>query len=386
LKKTKTMQVTYFSVVRYPTEKAYGVTIFYTMQALEEIGHQTLIISPENLDNFGKQSRIRRGLNHFFKKLVRNSYDRKANSKWRFTKRRLVIAILSRYAIPYKTEILWLRDPIVGLLNYRKPYYRKVVIEVHQPLKIFEKVILKVIERAKKLIIAPISKELYTSLIDSKFHFNKEIFMLSPMGVPKSFFKESDANNDQSVPFGEFKIGYVGGAYSAGVDHNISSLISCIDEFNSKSSTMKSSLSIFGLEADLLPSFQANFHKLIESKVLFLSVRQNHDTLVAELQKCNVFILPYPEGNYYKSSFPIKAMEYAALRRPILVTNTISHRNIFNTNEVWFYDPQSCSSLSNAMMDINKDSSNTNEKIKLAFNKSLNFTYQNRVENILKLI
>jgi glycosyltransferase involved in cell wall biosynthesis len=297
-----------------------------------------------------------------------------------------VVAILSRYAIPYKTEILWLRDPIVGLLNYRKPYYRKVVIEVHQPLKIFEKVILKIIERSKKLIIAPISKELYTSLLDSKFHFNKEIFMLSPMGVPKSFFKESDTNNDQSVPFGEFKIGYVGGAYSAGVDHNISSLISCIDEFNSKSSTMKSSLSIFGLEADLLPSFQANFHKLIESKVLFLSVRQNHDTLVAELQKCNVFILPYPEGNYYKSSFPIKAMEYAALRRPILVTNTISHRNIFNTNEVWFYDPQSCSSLSNAMMDINKDSSNTNEKIKLAFNKSLNFTYRNRVENILKLI
>jgi glycosyltransferase involved in cell wall biosynthesis len=178
----------------------------------------------------------------------------------------------------------------------------------------------------------------------------------------------------------------VGSAYSAGVDQNIGYLISCIDKFNTKSRDTKSTLSIFGLEEDILPSFQEKFHELIKNKVLFLSVRQNHDKLLAELQSCNVFILPYPEGNFYKSRFPIKAMEYAALRRPILVTNTISHRNIFSTSEVWFYDPQSCCSLFNAMVDINKNLSETNKKIKLAFNKSLNYTYLNRVENILKLI
>ena len=135
-----------------------------------------------------------------------------------------------------------------------------------------------------------------------------------------------------------------------------------------------------------MSSFQAKFRELIEAKILFLSVRQNHDNLLAELQKCNVFILPYPEGNYFKSRFPIKAMEYAALRRPILVTNTISHRNIFNNTEVWFYEPQNCASLFNTMIEMNKNPSETNKKIQSAFNKSLNFTYLKRVENVLKLI
>ena len=60
-------------------------------------------------------------------------------------------------------------------------------------------------------------------------------------------------------------------------------------------------------------------------------------------------------------------MEYAALRRPILVTNTISHRNIFNNNEAWFYEPQNCESLFNAMIEINKNSSETEKKIQSTF-------------------
>jgi hypothetical protein len=38
------------------------------------------------------------------------------------------------------------------------------------------------------------------------------------------------------------------------------------------------------------------------------------------------------------------------------------------------------------MIAMNKNSAETNKKTQLAFNKSLNFTYLNRVENILKLI
>ena len=34
-------RIIYISTVRYPTEKAYGVTIKYTMKALDELGFQT---------------------------------------------------------------------------------------------------------------------------------------------------------------------------------------------------------------------------------------------------------------------------------------------------------------------------------------------------------
>jgi hypothetical protein len=276
------MKITFFSVVRYPTEKAYGITIFYTMQALEELGHKVSIISPDNLNSFGKMSTKRHYLNYLLYRLIKISSNERINSKWVFILQRLIISRLSKYTIPNKTEILWTRDPLIGLFNFRRAICRKVVIEIHQPLNLIEKAMLKVIQFSKKLIIAPISIDLYNSLNDSKFYFDKNLIVMCPMGVPKSFFIKSDISSDQNVPFREFKIGYVGGAYSAGIDQNISSLISCIGEYNTKSDNVKSTLSIFGLEADILSSFQDKFRELIEAKILFLSVRPLNLCLISK--------------------------------------------------------------------------------------------------------
>jgi glycosyltransferase involved in cell wall biosynthesis len=377
------MKITFFSVVRYPTEKAYGVTIFYSMQALEELGHQVSIISPDNLNTFGEILNKKRFLNFILYKIINNK--QKLFPKWVFILQRLIIARLSIYAIPNTNEILWVRDPLIGLLNFRRPFCRKVVLEIHQPLKLIEKAMLKIIGSSNKLIIAPISLNLYSSLNNSKFRFDKNSIVLSPMGVPNSFFIKNNFKNESAMLFNEFRIGYVGGAYSAGVDQSIDSLIICIGQFNNIHSSTRATLSIFGLEEEILTRFQLQFRNLIDNQILFLYARQNHDKLISKLQECNLFILPYPEGKYHKSRFPIKAMEYAALSRPILVTNTVSHRNIFESSEVWFYDPLRCESLHNAMLDIKNDLSLTKNKIELVYDKSLNFTYQKRVMNILRL-
>ena len=63
------MRIVYFSVVRYPTEKAYGVTVFYTMQALGELGHQPIVISPSNFVEFGENSAKKLVLNFLWKKI-----------------------------------------------------------------------------------------------------------------------------------------------------------------------------------------------------------------------------------------------------------------------------------------------------------------------------
>jgi glycosyltransferase involved in cell wall biosynthesis len=376
------MRIVYFSVVRYPTEKAYGVTVFYTMQALGELGHQPIVISPSNFVEFGENSA---------KKLVLDSLLKKINIKYSkvffinktiFIFKRIIVAMLSKYLIPVETEILWARDPLIGLLTYRKIRYKCIILEVHRPLNLFEKFAIKILQHNNRIILAPISVELWKHLITSKFYFIKNEIVLSPMGVPNSFFAKTE-NPEASVQSDRFNIGYVGGIKSTGFDQDIFSLITCFKKFDFQSSNLKLVLSIYGVEPEYIPIIESQFPELISTRALVLEIRQNHEELLPKLRECDAFILPYPEGDFFKNRFPLKALEYAALRRPILATETISHLNIFTNGEVWFYKPGNCISLSEAIMRIIHDPAEVKTKIDLAFKKAQSHSYKKRVTDIL---
>jgi glycosyltransferase involved in cell wall biosynthesis len=112
----------------------------------------------------------------------------------------------------------------------------------------------------------------------------------------------------------------------------------------------------------------------------------SHNELIPKLRKCDAFILPYPEGNYFRNRFPLKALEYAALFRPILVTDTIAHRNIFDSSEVWFYSPENCLHLSNSINDLISDKGKVLKKLQNAYAKAQAHTYSRRVQDILDLL
>ena len=116
---------------------------------------------------------------------------------------------------------------------------------------------------------------------------------------------------------------------------------------------------------------------------MVLEIRQNHEVLLPKLRECDAFILPYPEGDFFKNRFPLKALEYAALRRPILATETISHLNIFTNSEAWFYKPGNCISLFEAIMRIIQSPAEVKTKIDLAFKKAQSHSYKKRVTDIL---
>ena len=376
------MRIVYFSVVRYPTEKAYGVTVFYTMQALGELGHQPIVISPSNFVEFGENSAKKLVLNFLWKKInVKHSKVFFIN-KIIFIFKRIIAAMLSKYLIPVETEILWTRDPLIGLLTYRKIRYKCIILEVHRPLNLFEKFASKILQHKNRIILAPISVELWKHLTTSKFHFTKNEIVLSPMGVPNSFFVKTE-NPEASVQSDRFNIGYVGGIKTSGFDQDIFSLITCFKNSNFQSSNLKFVLSIYGVESESIPIIESQFPELISTRALVLEIRQSHEVLLPKLRECDAFILPYPEGDFFKNRFPLKALEYAALRRPILATETISHLNIFTNSEAWFYKPGNCISLFEAIMRIIQSPAEVKTKIDLAFKKAQSHSYKKRVTDIL---
>ena len=374
------MKIIYFSSVKYPTDKAYGVTIYYSMQALTELGHDTKIMAPNNLYNS-----IDFKLLDFLQKnyiLILDRIISYTKNRFIFLVKRVSIALIAKRRIPEETDLLWIRDPLIGIFNQNKIKNRKIVIEVHQRLSWFDIKVLKKIFINKNVIIAPISIALMSKLLG--FGFDKSRIVMSPMAVPNVFFSSEYDIDSIDLSNRQINLGYIGGAFSLGMDQNLPLLISCVEKFHSYLINTDIKFQIFGIDSNVLDSEISNLKKLINSKIVTFHARMSHVDLLSNISTCNIFILPYPENEFFAVRFPIKALEYASLRRPILITDTSSHRNIFNDDEVWFYESNNCDSLLLKLLEILEKPELVKKKVKNAFHKSLNFTYQNRVETILK--
>jgi glycosyltransferase involved in cell wall biosynthesis len=387
------MKIVYYSVTRYPTEKAYGVTIKYTFMALKSMGHQVEIISPEYLYKKQSKFRIERILLFIAKNLEttqrfleanRNSIFTAFTTKAIFFLKVSIFSFVSKYSTLKEIDILWVRQPLLCVLAYKRKNIKNIVIEIHTRLKPLSKISLKFIEKSKKLVMAPISIELRTELYNSRLNFDKSKIVFSPMGVPDSFFidKIYRKNFRNSV----FNLGYVGNMRSSGYDQKIRELILCIEKLNNENLLFKIRIYLYGIEKNYLPLIRSDFERLIKHKLLVVTPRIPHKDLVPKLRKCDAFILPYPEGDYFKNRFPLKALEYAALYRPIVVTDTVSHRNIFKSNEVWFYEFGDCRKILECIIGIQNNYKFTVEKLDRAYFKSSQHTYHHRVKNILNAL
>ena len=383
LKKASDMIVVYFSNVRYPTEKAYGVTIFYTMQALEELGHKSMIISPSNFNEFGRSQISRLILKYFWNKTSLINSKSRLIDKQLFIIKRIILALYSRYLIPSTTDTLWIRDPLIGLLNYKKSNIKKVVVEVHLKPHSIDLLLLKLMQKSGKLVIAPISVSVEGKLRLSRINLDHKNTVLAPMAVPNAFFENQALS--EFIKRSNFRLSYVGSIFSTGHDQKIYDLISDIEKINNSENNFKIQVYLYGIEDELIPAINHKFSKLSRSDQLFIYPRQSHEILLTQLIHSDAFILPYPDGIFFEDRFPLKALEYAALRRPILVSDTVSHRNIFSDDEVWFYEFGNYASLTEAISNLILNPTLAKNKLELAFSKAKNYTYINRVKKILEV-
>ncbi len=369
--------IIYVSTARYPTEKAYGVTIKYTMSALELIGYNCQIV------DFGALTTRRQAifLHCRMVRILKEFSSHLGLGRVVFNLKRLKVAIAARHLFSDDGHTLWTRDPLIALIvnMTRKP--SNTVIEVHQVPHLLDKILMRSVNVKQSVILAPISIDLQNRLSQSRFNFAAPSIILCPMGVPDEFFKLKTKRTRINVK--NITMTYVGGLTSNGVDQGLKNIIACIQNYNRNLIEPRINLHLYGLSATEEFEIRKSFPKEFENQSLVCEKRQPHRFLVPKLQKSDVFLLPYPEGDYFNARFPLKALEYAALARPIMVSDTPSHRNIFNEKEVWFFNQQSCEDFQITLKMLLDNEETTSEKVKLAYAKAENFTYRRRVEKIV---
>lgn len=372
------MKVQYLSTVKLPTSKAYGVTVTNTIQTLNEMGIESGFVSPHELTTLENRFTLRTLLSRIYVKLS-ESYPSQRVS---FHLRRFLYSILVLPKIDPNTDVVWTRDPFVAFYTSLSRKQVKYVVEIHQSLNLFDQFALKYLLYSRQSIVAPISLSLEKQLHESHFKYPKSQIVLCPMGVPRGFYQ----NPVKKIFSAPLKIGFVGGFYSNGIDQGIFRLTEQIREINRRESFILATLTILGVETDLLEELKSEYKGMLDGGELKLFPRSSQSFILEKSADYDVGILPYPEGKFFANRFPLKVMEYAALGKPIIISATEGHENILTRDEAWFYDVLNIDSLRQCIFEICSKSELVFSRQELAFQKSKLFTYENRVNRILRVL
>jgi glycosyltransferase involved in cell wall biosynthesis len=289
----------------------------------------------------------------------------------------IVCAYLKAFLRNNREFCVWTRDIRIAISTAKLGL--KTICEIHVDPTHRERKALDRLRSNQYLAFAPISKILTSKveLIVSDRNIECAVFSL-PMAVNNLFFtKYPRERNSDSYRI----IGYFGSYSSSGSQSGLEEFLSsmakiCLHE-------RRYFVRIFGVGQHgriKLQTLLNNFN-CVNLKVKIFD-RIQHSQVARHMQQCDVLILPYPETKFNRDRFPIKAVEYAASRVPILCSNTESNHEIFDDSRATFYEIGDVNSLKTAFEKIFSNRSETDKKVQNSFNWSRQFTYTNRAKTM----
>jgi len=370
------MKIALVSTTRYPTEKAYGVTIQHTCKALRDIGHQAQIYNPNFVgkDDSGNEvyEIMTQNLSKLFVKRLLQGH------RIVFAFRSIILgAKFKMIATRNKFNIIWLRDiffaATLRCLGVKVP----ILIEIHHIPNGASLRILRWLS-SKNTAIATLTNSHQQILEKQGF---KGPICISPMGVPSDFFIHPNLKKNLSSD----EFGYVGKATSSGISNQLDALVR---EFQlAQDQDTKLELTMVGLEQSAITTLEALQNKDTSRyrPVVFIG-NVKHAEVINFLSMFYCGLLPYVDSQYNSMRFPIKLLEYAASSTHIIASDIQAHRDLLSDSQATFYNPEIKGSLAEAILYIRANEDEVDKKILEAYAWAENFSYENRVRQGLKCI
>ena len=373
------MKIIYLLSARYPTEKAYGVTVGNTIKEFKEINENIEIVSwGSHVDDiFGNKiiSLVKHPIRipKFIYRLNSSTIRRTA-----FSINQMIFGIYLILKTDYRTKrnVYWTREPLtlVPQLILRRRY--QYIIELHHPASKIIVFTIEMLSRRSKVVVIVLDKK-------SQEHHQrllKDILIaVIPMGVPDSFFLQPKQKN-----FKPFVVGYIGKGMSSGNDNELYEIIYAARELNSK---IEVEFLFIGLE----PSYKRKMQEIIHENGLevddytFID-HVSHTDIPHLLEKMSVGLLPYGDNAYNSERFPIKSLEYAAAGLPIIATDTQVHRDLLSSDFTFFYRKNDFTNLASQITQVQNISGTSESFWKSASTFAKKFTYDERVRMISAII
>jgi glycosyltransferase involved in cell wall biosynthesis len=347
--------------VRYPTEKAYGVTTGFTAQAVKSIGNYNVnLITPEKEENSIDTVQVKMP---FY------------NMRYGMFEKYKIFYILGKYIYPLKlaftikrkNSIIWLRDirmaVMFSLLGYR------VICEVHRSPSGFSKIELKFLSKIPKTTIVYI-----TEYLRSKLNTNDKKSIVAGMAI-----KQDELLENKRVKLGtQFIVGYVGSSNSSGNKLSIDAILEAASILEQKNTNVK-----FRLIGSLQTDYELPANYSLPQNIEFLG-RIPRLQIIDEIDKLNAGLVIYPDSDYFLDSFPIKIVEYAARQVPIIASNTRANNMLLGKDKALFFNLDSGDSLAACIALFLQNPKIADSLSSNAFQWAKFLTYENRARIVLR--
>lgn len=361
-------QVLFVLDVRFPTEKAYGVTTTFTALGVKEIdGYIAKVITP-NLDSSKidrvETEQISMPFSRYYNSTINSSGIK---SRLRFHGFKIMYALKLCSVLDRKNTIIWSRDVqisfILNLFGFR------TICEIHRTVSKFLIIQTKILSLRKSAVIVCISEHLRI-----KLRLHTKNIIVSGMAINKSELRADRKSTSSKT----FTVGYLGSFHSSGNVLSLGDILNLASTCESRKLDLKFIIIGFSVEQ----AFQ-DCCKKIPSNLEFQGylVREK---AIAFIDNFDAGLVVYPDTPYFQDSFPIKIVEYAARRIPIIASDTYAHRNILGNDKALFYSLESRDDLLEKILNLKNNAELRERLTENAFSWVRNCTYQERARRVLE--
>ena len=377
------MKLIYIANVRIPTEKAHGIQIMKMCQAFAVAGYDLTLVVPRRKNEI--------------KKSIWEYYDQEKNFRIEYLKitdfMKIVIPRISFYLQSrsfLKSVLFYLKNKNLDIVYSRDLAFAKrlsffnknVFCEMHSLPRSFDK---NDLEKIKGVIT--ITKGLKDALI--KKGIPEDRILIAPDGVNIENFdidiSKEEVRKKLDLPLNKKIVLYTGHLYKW---KGATVLLKAAQNFQFPISNFQNILFVFvgGTEKDI-SNFKHQVLILKLNNVLVIGHRP-HQEIPAWLRAADVLVLPNSGKAEISKSWtsPMKMFEYMASQRPIVASDLPSIREILNENNAILVKSDNPQNLAEG---INQALENPDFSVKIssqAYQDVQKYTWQKRVDNILKFI
>jgi glycosyltransferase involved in cell wall biosynthesis len=380
------VKIIYGLPLRYPTEKAYGINVAYTMRAFSKLGYRTEIwslssdkrdflenevyglgISDANFVRFLQESKI-----SFFQSigfyLVQVLFSFKSVfrfSKMKSKERSEEYVIITRSALT-AFGYYFMRNKI-----------KKIVLEQHHLPSRIECFLIRLMTDNQKFKLVVTNESFANQL--STLGITREC-QIVPNAAPDEFFRLGEKTH---ILKQVLNIGYAGKASSSGNDNGLMIIINFLETQRNKCDFVRFTLVGVGMDFEQIVKNRVATGKIRKDSIEVLP-HVSHKELIDIIANFDLALIPYPESPYYERSFPIKILEMTAAGIPLLASRTKAHERILEESFTTFYQTSDVDSFIGAIAQVNIGRSSLEQARRNAIHWASKFQYSERAKQLIK--